>query len=62
MDTIPTGWKVYKDMAGNPTPNRNWDYCFFHTDHDGTNGLCGNGSSVGDCIAQIKEKEDTGIV
>lgn len=46
----------------NPKPIgiRSFDYDFVHDDYDyctveGDNGLCGSGSSVVDCLKQIKE-------
>jgi hypothetical protein len=54
---IPAGWFI--DCDQKPIPDRQFDYDFWHEDHDGENGLCGNGASVEDCIAQIKEIELT---
>ena len=50
---IPEGWRI--DYNPKPIPDRNFDYDFSHDDHDGDNGLCGNGASEEDCIEQIKE-------
>tara|TARA_R110000851_G_scaffold288033_1_gene442107 strand:+ start:156 stop:335 length:180 start_codon:yes stop_codon:yes gene_type:complete len=54
---IPAGWHI--EYEPKPAPVHYFDYDFWHEDHDGENGLCGNGASVEDCIAQIKEIELT---
>ena len=56
MSDIPEGWNIDRDRK--PIPDRQFDYDFWHDDHDGDNNLSGNGSSVDDCINQIREIEE----
>ena len=60
MSDIPEGWKITYDPK--PIPDRRFDWDFIHDDYDGApdgnNHLAGNGSSVDDCINQIREIEE----
>lgn len=52
---VPEGWHVEYNQK--PIPDRQFDYDYWHDDHDGTNGLCGASASVVDAIKQIEEIE-----
>ena len=52
------GWTI--EFNRKPIPDRQFDYEFSHENYDGAdggNGLCGTGSSLEDCRAQIREIE-----
>ena len=53
---IKTGW--FMEFNPKPIPKREFDYDFWHTDHDGENGLCGAGADLDDCLRQIAEIEE----
>ena len=46
------GWEFEHERQSVGTTQFDWVY--WHKDYDGTNGLCGLGSSKQDCIDQIK--------
>jgi len=48
-------WHIEKNIK--PIPDRRFDYDFWHDDHDGDNGLCGNAESESDAMKQIAEME-----
>lgn len=50
------GWHI--ERGPKPIPTRSFDFDFWHDDHDGDNGLCGNAKSVDDAIQQIREIEE----
>jgi len=55
MIKVLDGWTI--ELNPKPIGDRSMDWDFSHSDHDGTNGLSGTGSSIEDCINQIEEME-----
>jgi len=60
MIKAPEGWSI--EHLPKSIGDRRFDYEFSHEDYDycsieGSNGLCGTGESIEDCINQIKEIE-----
>ena len=49
------GWTIKHDTK--PIPDRSFDWDFWHDNHDGDNGLCGNASSITDALEQIADIE-----
>ncbi len=53
---IPEGWII--EFNPKPIPDRQFDYDFYHEDHDGENGLCGTAKDIEDAVNQINEIGD----
>ncbi len=58
---IPAGWSI--EYRQKPIPSKEFDYDFWHEDHDyctltGSNGLSGTASSMEDAIRQIRDIEE----
>ena len=53
------GWTITHDPK--PIPDRRFDYDFVHDNYDGTDyssHLCGNASSLEECLELIEEVEN----
>lgn len=49
------GWNF--EYNPKPIPDFRFDWDFWHEEYCPDNGLCGNGASIEDCLAQINEIE-----